>query len=86
MLQDALNFYRFKSELKYLDKWIQNQIDKIKIDGVGEDLQECEAMLKSTEELARHMVLKEERVASFGRLSKEIMKQNPAISKVYCNG
>lgn len=86
MLQDALKFYRFKSELKYLDKWIQNQIDKIKIDGVGEDLQECETMLKSTEELARHMVLKEERVASFGRLSKEIMKQNPAISKVYCNG
>lgn len=81
MLQDALKFYRFKSELKYLDKWIQNQIDKIKIDGVGEDLQECETMLKSTEELARHMVLKEERVASFGRLSKEIMKQNPAISK-----
>ena len=82
MLKEASQFYKFKSELKYLDNWIQEQIDKIKIDGVGKNLSECENLLKETEEFARHLIAKEERVKQFGNLSQEIINQNPVTTKV----
>lgn len=81
-LESSVRFYRFKSELLFLDQWIQEQIAHIKTDGIGNCTVDCRALLKETEDFAKNLIAKEERIANFGILSQEITERHPASAKV----
>ena len=82
VLSDAIEYYQFKSEYKYLDGWIQEQIEHIKTDGIGESIEECETLLKESEDFARQLIVKEDRITAFGQLSERIIHGNVTASKV----
>lgn len=85
MLESSVSFYTFKDELSFLDQWIQEQIAHIKTDGVGSNATECKHLIKETEDFAKNLIAKEDRVGNFGRLSQEIIERHPASAKVKLN-
>ena len=81
-IERSLQFYRFKSELTFLDHWIQEQIACIKTDGTGDDIVTCQQLIKETEDFAKNLMAKEQRVANFGVLSQQIVERHPSSAKV----
>ena len=78
-------FFQFKSELSFLDAWIQSQIDHIKTDGIGSSAVECDQLMRETESFARELMSREDRVTAFGLLSQELTELHPTSSKVNIN-
>lgn len=82
-LLSTYKFFQFKSELSFLDAWIQSQIGHISTDGIGTTTGECDQLVRETESFARNLMSKEDRVEEFGVLSQELMELHPGSAKVH---